>query len=59
MIYLDLMNYIFGVEVRQQKQNIFISQKTYIETLPTKFKMYSGKFVATSLVTKEKLQKDY
>jgi len=52
------MNYFLGIEVKQQKKGIFISQKKYIEDLLNKFKMYYCKLVATPLVVNENLQKD-
>jgi len=55
---LRLMNYVLGIEVKQQEDNIFISQKKYIEVLLKKFKMFDCKLVATPLVVNEKLQKD-
>ena len=55
---LGLLNHFLGIEVRQQKDGIFISQFKYTEALLKKFKMYGGKFVSTPLVTYEKLQKD-
>ncbi|RDY13689.1 hypothetical protein CR513_01353, partial [Mucuna pruriens] len=58
MINLGLINYFIGIELRQQKKEIFISQNKYIETLLKKFKMYDCKFVATPLMTNEKPRKD-
>ncbi|XP_027934022.1 uncharacterized protein LOC114189605 [Vigna unguiculata] len=55
---LGLMNYFLGIEVKQQEDDIFISQKKYIEALLKKFKMYDCKPVATPLMVNEKLQKD-
>jgi len=55
---LGLMNYFLDIEVKQQEDNIFISQTKYIEALLKKFKMYDCKLVATPLVVNEKLQKD-
>ena len=55
---LGLLNHFLGIEVRQQKDGIFISQFKYTEALLKKFKMYGCKFVITPLVTYEKLQKD-
>ena len=54
---LGLMNYFLGIEVKQQEDDIFISQKKYIEALLNNFKMYDCKPVATPLVVNEKLQK--
>ena len=55
---LGLMNYFLSIEVKQEEEGIFISQKKYIEALLKKFKMYDCKPVATPLVVNEKLQKD-
>lgn len=55
---LGLMNYFLGIEVKQQKQGIFISQKKYLEALLKKFKMHDCKLIATPLVVNEELQKD-
>jgi len=55
---LGLMNYFLGIEVKQQEDGIFISQKKYIEALLKKFKMYDCKPVTNPLVVNEKLQKD-
>ena len=37
---LSMINYFLSIEVKQQKEDIFISQKKYIEALLKKFKMY-------------------
>jgi len=55
---LGLMNYFLGIKVKQQEDDIFFSQKKYIEALLKKFKMYDCKPVTTLLVVNEKLQKD-
>ncbi|XP_014506436.1 uncharacterized protein LOC106766202 [Vigna radiata var. radiata] len=55
---LGLMNYFLGIEVKLQKEGIFISQKKYIEALLKKFKMNGCKPVTTPLVVNDKLQKD-
>jgi len=52
---LGLMNYFLGIEVKQQEDDIFISQKKYIEALLNNFKMYDCKPVATPLVVNDKL----
>ena len=55
---LGLISSFFSIEVKQQKEGIFICQKKYTEALLKKFKMYGCKSVTTPLVTNEKLQKD-
>ncbi|TXG61147.1 hypothetical protein EZV62_012510 [Acer yangbiense] len=47
---LGLMHYFFRMEVHQEKEGIFISQKKYIEDMMSKFKMLGCKTVATPLV---------
>jgi hypothetical protein len=58
MINLGLMHYFLGIEISQENEEIFISQKKYTESLLKKFQMTGCKAVATPFVTNEKLQKE-
>jgi histone deacetylase 1/2 len=58
MINLGLMHYFLGIEITQENEEIFISQKKYTENLLKKFQMTGCKAVATPFVTNEKLQKE-
>ena len=58
MINLGLMHYFLGIEISQENEEIFISQKKYTENLLKKFQMTGCKAVATPFVTNEKLQKE-
>ncbi|KAL0368927.1 UNVERIFIED_CONTAM: Retrovirus-related Pol polyprotein from transposon RE2 [Sesamum calycinum] len=55
---LGLMHFFLGIEINQEKEEIFICQRKYTETLLKKFKMESCKTVTTPLVTGEKYQKE-
>ncbi|KAL0398405.1 UNVERIFIED_CONTAM: Retrovirus-related Pol polyprotein from transposon TNT 1-94 [Sesamum radiatum] len=55
---LGLMHFFLGIEINQEKEEIFICQKKYTETLLKKFKMESCKTVTTPLVTGEKYKKE-
>jgi len=58
MINLGLMHYFLGIEISQENEEIFISQKKYTESLLKKFQMTEYKAVATPFMTNEKLQKE-
>jgi hypothetical protein len=58
MINLGLMHYFLGIEISQENEEIFISQKKYTESLLKKFQMTRRKAIATPFVTNEKLQKE-
>jgi hypothetical protein len=58
MINLGLMHYFLGIEISQENEEIFISQKKYTESLLKKFQMTGYKAVATPFMTNEKLQKE-
>ena len=53
---LGLMKYFLGIQVRQSKGEIFISQEKYLEELLKKFQMINCKPISTPLVINEKLQ---
>ncbi|KAK4385580.1 Retrovirus-related Pol polyprotein from transposon RE2 [Sesamum angolense] len=55
---LGIMHFFLGIEINQEKEEIFICQRKYTETLLKKFKMESCKTVTTPLVTGEKYQKE-
>ncbi|XP_019051695.1 PREDICTED: uncharacterized protein LOC109114079 [Nelumbo nucifera] len=54
---LRLMHYFLGIEINQEEEVIFISQKKYIENLLKKFKMEGCKTVTTPLVTNKRFKK--
>jgi len=58
MINFGLMHYFLGIEISQENEEIFISQKKYTESLLKKFQMTRRKAIATPFVTNEKLQKE-
>ena len=53
---LGLMKYFLGIQVRQSKGEIFISQEKYTEDLLKKFNMSKCKPVTTPMAVNEKLQ---
>nr|DAD23353.1 TPA_asm: hypothetical protein HUJ06_024816 [Nelumbo nucifera] len=55
---LGLMHYFLGIEINQEEEGNFISQKKYIENLLKKFKMEGCKTVATPLITNERFKKE-
>ena len=55
---LGLLNYLFGIEVSQVKEGIFISQKKYTKSILQKFKMMDRRSVAIPLAPNEKFRKD-
>lgn len=53
---LGLMKYFLGIQVRQSKGEIFISQEKYLEGVLKKFQMHNCKPISTPLAISEKLQ---
>lgn len=58
MIDLCLMHYFLGIEIRQQKEEIFRSQKKYTKISLEKFRMNTCKLVTTPFMTNVKLSKE-
>lgn len=46
-----LMSYFLGIEVKQEEDRIFISQRKYIQDMLNKFKITDYKAVSTLVVT--------
>ncbi|CAA0825713.1 cysteine-rich RLK (RECEPTOR-like protein kinase) 8 [Striga hermonthica] len=55
---LGQMSYFLGIEVNQEENGIFISQRKYTDNLLKRFKMDNCKPVATPMVANEKFSKD-
>lgn len=55
---LGLRHYFLEIEVCQEEEGIFISQKKYTKDMLSKFKMLGCKSIATPLVLSEKLKKE-
>ena len=55
---LGLLHYFLGIEICQNEDGIFISQKKYAKTILKKFGMGGCKSVPTPLVVNEKLQNE-
>lgn len=55
---LGLLYYFLGMEIYQDDDGVFISQKNYAEKVLKKFRMFGCKSVATPLVCNEKLVKE-
>ena len=53
---MGLMHYFLGMEICQERDGIFLSQRKYTKSLLKKLKMYGCKTFATPLVTNEKLK---
>jgi hypothetical protein len=53
-----LMSYFLGIEVKQENDGIFISQKKYMREILKKFKMDSCNAVNTPVATGLKLSKE-
>jgi len=53
---LGLMKYFLGIQVKQTKGEIFITQEKYIHDLLKKFRLESCKPVTTPMALNEKLQ---
>ena len=58
MFDLSLMHYFLGMEVEQGAGGIFISQKTYIQEILSRFGMMNCNFVGTPVEYDLKLSKD-
>jgi hypothetical protein len=58
MIDNGLMSYFLGIDVKQQRDGIFISQKKYMREILEKFKMDSCNSVNTPIETSIKLSKE-
>ena len=52
-----LISYFLGIEVKQQQDRIFISQRKYVKEIIEKFKMYNCNPVSTPVTTSLKLTK--
>lgn len=52
MTYLCLMSYFLSIEVTQQNDGIFISQKKYVSNIWKKFKMENSKSTSTPIEEK-------
>ncbi|KAG6469653.1 hypothetical protein ZIOFF_070583 [Zingiber officinale] len=55
---LGLMKYFLGLQVKQSKGEIIISQEKYVANILKKFRMENAKAVATPMALNEKLQQD-
>ncbi|XP_073107386.1 secreted RxLR effector protein 161-like [Elaeis guineensis] len=55
---LALMKYFLGIQVKQSKGKIFLSQEKYLEDILKKFQMNKCKAVSTPMALNEKLQQD-
>jgi hypothetical protein len=55
---IGLLHYFLGIEVYQDKEEVFISQKMYAEKILKKFRMLGCKPMATPFAINEKLKKE-
>lgn len=55
---LGLMKYFLGIQVKQAKGELFISQEKYIKDMLQKFQMDKSKPVTTPMALNEKLKQD-
>ncbi|KAG6468657.1 hypothetical protein ZIOFF_073346 [Zingiber officinale] len=55
---LGLMKYFLGLQVKQSKGEIIISQEKYVADILKKFRIENAKAVATPMALNEKLQQD-
>jgi hypothetical protein len=55
---MGLLHYFLGIEVYQDKEGVFISQRMYAEKILRKFRMVGCKPMATPLAVNEKLKKE-
>ena len=58
MMELGLMSYFLGIEVDQQNDKIFISQRKYANDILKKFKMENSKLISTLVEEKMKLVRE-
>jgi hypothetical protein len=54
---IGLLHYFLSIEVYQDKEEVFISQKMYAEKIMRKFRMIGSKSMAIPLAVNEKLKK--
>ncbi len=54
---MGLLYYFLGIEVYQDKEEVFISQKMYAEKILKKFRMLGCKPMATPLAVNKKIKK--
>ena len=55
---MGLLHYFMGIEVEQNKDGVFISQKKYVDNILKKFKMEACNPVSIPLVANEKFMKE-
>jgi hypothetical protein len=55
---MGLLHYFLGIEVYQDKEEVFISQRMYAENFLRKFRMVGCKPMATPIAINEKLKKE-
>ena len=58
MSLMDELNYFIGLQVKQTKDGIFISQTKYIKKIIKKFGMESSKEISTPMSPTFRLDKD-
>lgn len=54
---LGLLHHFLGIEIHQEDDRVFISQKKYVEKILKKFEMFDCNPTDTPLVMNEKLKK--
>lgn len=50
---LGVLNYFLGLEVKQERDGIFVTQKKYVEDLLEEFNLIHCKAAATPMATKD------
>ena len=55
---MGLLHYFLGIEVYQDKEEVFISQRMYTAKILRKFRVVGCKPIATPLAINEKLKKE-
>ena len=58
IIDMGLLHYFLGMEIYQDEEGVFVSQKKYAKKILKKFKIFGCKLVTTPLVCNEKLMKE-